>query len=104
MRVRNKSGRTRIISPVGAQPIEVPDGESVEVDDALGRSLLDQPDRWAPAGPTDINTSVDGVLAQVGDNRDRARTALEAEQAAKNPRKGLIKALTKIIDAQEGDQ
>ena len=104
MRVRNKSGRTRIISPAGGQPIEVPDGESVEVDDALGRSLLDQPDRWAPAGPTNVNTSVEGVLAQVGDSRDRARTALEAEQASDKPRKSLVDALTKIIDAQEGDQ
>lgn len=101
MRVRNKSGRSRIIAPAGRPSIEVPDGESVEVPDDIGRSLLEQTDRWAPAGPTDVDTSIPGVLAQVGDNRDRARTALEAEQASDKPRKGLIEALTKIIDAQE---
>ena len=101
MRVRNKSGRSRTISPAGGRPVHVDDGESVEVDDELGRSLLEQSDRWAPAGPTDINTSIPGVLAQVGDNKDRARTALDAEQASEKPRKSLVDALTKIIESEE---
>ena len=104
MRVRNKSGRSRLIAAAGRPTIEVEDGESVEVDDDLGRSLLQQTDRWAPAGPTNIDTSIPGVLAQVGDDKGRARTALEAEQATDKPRKSLVDALTRIIDAQEGDQ
>ena len=102
MRVRNKSGRSRIIAPVGHAPIEVPDGESIEVDADLGKSLLAQTDRWAPAGPTTVDTDVKGVLAQVGDDRGRARTALEKERGRDGkPRKSLVDALTKIIESEE---
>ena len=102
MRVKNLRNVPVSIAPPGSgRPVEVDAGESVEVVDDLGRALLAQPDRWAPAGKTDVNASVPSVLAQVGDNRDRARTALEAEQASDNPRKSLIDSLTKIIESKE---
>lgn len=102
MRVRNKSGRSRTIAPAGGKPIQVEDGESVEVDDDLARSLLEQTDRWSPAGPTNVDTSIPGVLAQVGNDRSRARTALEKERGREGkPRKSLVDALTKIIESEE---
>ena len=102
MRIRNKSGRSRIIAPAGGKPIEVPDGESIEVDDALGRSLIEQVDRWAAAGPTKVDTDVKSVLAQVGNDKDRARTALDKERSSEGkPRKSLVDALTKIIESEE---
>ena len=100
MRVRNITNRPRLI-PADGTPIEVDAGESAEVDDDLGRRLLDQSDRWAPAGPTNLDTSIKGVLAQVRNDKGRARTALEAEQASENPRATLIDALTKIIESEE---
>ena len=101
MKIRNKSGRTRTIAPVGHPPIEVADGESVEVDDALADSLLEQPDRWAPAGPTNVDVPIPAVLAQVGDDKGRARTALDKERQSDKPRKSLIDSLTKIIESEE---
>lgn len=101
MKVRNLRNTAVVIAPPGSNPIEVGAGATVEVDDDLGKSLLDQSDRWAPAGKVDTSTSIDAVLAQVGDDRNRARTALEAEQASDKPRSTLVDALTKIIESEE---
>jgi hypothetical protein len=73
-------------------------GESVDVDEDLALALLAQPAKWGPAGETDTDTSVPGVLAQVGDDKGRARTALDKEQASDKPRSTLVDALNKIID------
>jgi hypothetical protein len=100
VRVRNITNRPRLI-PSDGTPIEVDAGEAAEVDDALGRRLLEQEDRWAPAGKTDVDTSIKGVLAQVRNDKGRARTALEAERASENPRSTLVDALTKIIESEE---
>ena len=99
MLIRNKTERPRSIEAVGHEPILVEAGESAEVDETLGASLLDQPDVWGPAGPTNVDVSIPAVLAQVGDDKDRARTALEKEQATDKPRKSLVDSLTKIIES-----
>jgi len=99
--IRYKDDEDVTIAPVGREPIFVEAGASVEVDDDLGMSLLEQSDKWAPAGPTNVEMSIPGVLAQVGDSKDRARTALEKEQATDKPRATLIAALTKIIESEE---
>jgi hypothetical protein len=99
VKVRNLTDDDVVIAHPDYPSVDVPAGESVEVDDALGTLLLEQPDKWAPAGPTNVEAPVPTVLAQVGDNKDRARTALEAEQAKDKPRAGLVNALTKIIES-----
>lgn len=101
MLIRNKRDRSVTIAPAGQQPIVVDAGDTVEVDDTVATSLLAQPDRWAPAGPTSVETSIPGVLAQVGTDKGRARTALDKEQATDKPRATLVSALNKIIQSEE---
>jgi hypothetical protein len=100
--IRNKRDRSVTIAPTdGTDPVEVEAGGTAEVDDHLGTSLLQQPDRWEPAGPTSVDTSIHGVLAQVGTSKNRARTALDMEQASEKPRATLVAALNKIIESEE---
>ena len=100
MKVRSKRSTAVVVDPKnGNAPFTVEPGDSAEVDEKVGKSLLEQVDRWEPAGPTDVDVAVPAVLAQVGDSKDRARTALEAEQAKDKPRAGLVNALTKIIES-----
>lgn len=47
--------------------------------------------------------SKDDVLARVGDDRELAAVALSKEQASARPRKGLIDALTALIEAPPPD-
>ena len=102
MLIRNKRDRAVTIAPAdGTSPIEVEANGTAEVDDSLATSLLAQVDRWEPAGPTSIDTSIAGVLAQVGTSKDRARTALEQEQEQDKPRATLVSALNKIIENEE---
>lgn len=102
MLIRLKQDRARTIAPTdGSPPIEVEANGTAEVSDALGTSLLAQSDLWAPAGPTSVETSVPAVLAQVGNSKDRARTALAREQEQDKPRSSLVAALNKIIDTEE---
>ena len=102
MLIRNKRDRAVTIAPAdGTPPIEVEAHGTSELDDSLATSLLAQGDRWEPAGPTSVDTSIAGVLAQVGTSKDRARTALTAEQAGDKPRATLVAALTKIIDTED---
>lgn len=39
------------------------------------------------------------VLAEVGDDSVKAQAALDAEQAAEKPRKSLVAALSKVVEA-----
>ena len=49
-----------------------------------------------PPGELDIDTKADDVLAWVGDDPERAKHAIEAEQAKDKPRSTLVKQLAKI--------
>ena len=49
MKIRSKSDTPRSIATRG-HPIVVEPGQTVEVDDDLGKRLLEQPDRWVKAG------------------------------------------------------
>ena len=102
MLIRNKRDREVSVAPAGVTPFVVEPGGTAEVDDALATSLLAQSDRWGPAGPTSVDSSIPGVLAQVGDSKDRARTALAKERDSDKPRSTLVDALTKIIESEEG--
>lgn len=101
MKVMNKRAVPVTIAPPGKQPIVVEPGATAEVDDELGQSLLEQPDRWTSYG-VDTESSVSAVLAQVGNDKTKAQKALDDEQAGDKPRKTLVDALTKIIEAEEG--
>ncbi len=46
MKIRNKGPRGRSIAVVGYPSLHVEAGETVEVDDKLGESLLKQTRRW----------------------------------------------------------
>lgn len=53
MKVRNKRDVAVVIAPAGAQiGVEAAAGGVVEVDDDLGRSLLEQSDRWEAVKPS----------------------------------------------------
>ena len=51
--------------------------------------------------PELVAASVKDVLDRVGDDRDAARAALEAEQSRPNPRPTLVTALVRLIDDPE---
>lgn len=101
MEIKNKLSRAAYIAATGER---VAGYGIVSTDDDLGAALLEQVDRWAPAGDVEIGLSIEKVLAQVADDPDRARSALDAENATDKPRTSLVDALTKIIDTQEGEQ
>lgn len=75
-------------------------GEAVEVDDEIGSSLVEQVDAWEAADGTSRPT-VDDVLADVGDDPDRARQALAVEQGSDRPRKSLVSRLEEIASREE---
>lgn len=57
MKITNQDRRAREIAATG-QIVEP--GETVEVDDDLGRSLCEQPANWAEAKPTKSKASAAG--------------------------------------------
>lgn len=87
--------------------VEIPDvgfvgpGDVIEVDDALGRSLVKQVDAWDQVGGPNSRPSVPDVLDDVGDDPDKARQALALEREADKPRKPLIAKLQKIVNSEE---
>lgn len=48
MKVRSKSAGERVIDAPGHPPVVAGPGEVIEVADDLGKSLLEQVDRWEP--------------------------------------------------------
>lgn len=61
----------------------------------LTEAITGADDTAVPAG------SIAAIERWVGDDADRAKQALEAEQAAENPRSTLVDALTKLIGSEE---
>lgn len=76
-------------------------GEVAEVPDHVGSSLIEQVDVWEEAAGSSARSTVDEVLEQVGDNADRARTALALEHDSERPRKSLISRLEEIVANSE---
>lgn len=52
MKVRNARPWAVSVAPPNAEPFEVEAGAIVEVDDRLGKSLLQQEENWSPVGST----------------------------------------------------
>lgn len=52
-----------------------------------------------PPGELNVNAKTDDILAWVGEDQERARTALELEQVKDKPRSTLVKQLEKLIGA-----
>lgn len=98
MLIRNKRPYAVEIVDTG-QCVEA--GETAEVPDELGKSLVQQVDVWEPADGGTKN--VDEVLADVGDDPVRARRALALEHEADKPRKSLVSRLEEIIASDEGE-
>lgn len=100
MYVRNRQAEGREI--VHADFIGyVEGGETVEVPDHVGLSLVDQPDVWEEASGASSRPTVDDVLDGVGGDPDRARTALALENEADKPRKSLVSKLEEIVASSE---
>ena len=97
MEIRNLTADAREIPDVGF----VEAGGVIEVDDDLGESLTEQVDVW---GDADAGTTVKDVLAEVGDDPDRARQALAVERGSEKPRKSLVSRLEEIAanDEEQG--
>jgi hypothetical protein len=82
----------------------------VEVGDTVAASLLAQPDNWVHAearktGPDSEvpEGTVAEILAWVGDDQQRAASAMTAEIAGKG-RKGLLEQLAEIAGEQPDEE
>jgi hypothetical protein len=51
--------------------------------------------------PEPVDRSRDQVLADVGEDPEKAREALAAEQSRHNPRKGLVAALVRVVESAQ---
>ena len=100
MQVMNKRSYAVEIPEVGF----VEPGDSIEVDDDLGASLLEQEDAWEQVDDNRAGRPpVAEVLDEVGTDPDKARTALAVEQESDKPRKSLVSRLQEIVNnAEEG--
>jgi hypothetical protein len=79
---RNRRNAPRVVDPVPtSKPIVAKDADPNDV----------------PSG------TVPEILTWVGEDKERAQRALEVENADEKPRKGLIKALSELIDAESED-
>ena len=97
MLVRNKRPYAVEIVATGQR---VEGGDTAEVDDEVGESLVEQVDAWEAADGTSRRT-VDQVKADVGDDPDRARQALAVERESDKPRKSLVSHLEEIASREE---
>ena len=93
------------------KPYEAPEGGTYEAPDEKPAATEPDADDDAPETEDDASTDDDAneeyldvpqgttkeVLEWVGDDKDRARAALAAEQASDEPRKGLSKDLEELI-------
>lgn len=74
-------------------------GETITVDEALGEQLVAQ--GWAPA---DLPKTAKAIVAWVDGDPDRARIALDAEQASTKPRKSVLEPLAELLDTTPADE
>lgn len=86
--------------------VEIPDvgfvdaGDVIEVDDDLGKTLVLQVDAWEEVDRGG-RPPVAEVLAEVGDDPDKARAALAVEHESGKPRKSVTSKLEDILNAEE---
>lgn len=64
----------------------------VDSEEAVADSTPKEPEK--PTAPTGTSRE---ILAWVGDDKERAQLALDAELAADRPRKGLVDDLEKLV-------
>jgi hypothetical protein len=89
MKVKSPPGAGHLRIPVDGDVIDVPVDEAVEVDDEMGRSLVDQ--GWLEVDAR--GATVAEVLEWVGDDPERASAALAEERAKDDPRVSLVSRL-----------
>lgn len=80
------------------QPATREDRERIAATQTLPSEQTEEPAFEAAA---ERPPTVDEILQRVGDDRDRAQAALEAEQGREQPRSTLIKALEKITHPED---
>ncbi|MCB9377094.1 MAG: hypothetical protein H6515_14665 [Microthrixaceae bacterium] len=81
-------------APVEPEIVENPAGKAPKVEPAPG-----------PEAQTGKPTTVDDILAEVGDDVEKAKAALEVELVSEKPRKGVVEPLEKLIaDAEAAAQ
>ena len=81
----------------------IPDGFNDErCDELVKDGLLEKVKGDAPADTSGSENpdSVDAILAEVGDDKAKAQTALDAETAKDKPRKTLVSKLEAIVKAE----
>lgn len=97
MLIRNKRPFAVDIVATGQR---VEGGDTAEVPDEVGKSLVAQSDHWEKADGTS-RPSVDDVKKDVGDDPNKARLALAVEHESGTPRKTLVTHLEGIIATRE---
>ncbi|MCB9377096.1 MAG: hypothetical protein H6515_14670 [Microthrixaceae bacterium] len=71
---------------------------------AIGKAPKVEP-APGPEAQTGKPTTVDDILAEVGDDVEKAKAALEVELVSEKPRKGVVEPLEKLIaDAEAAAQ
>ena len=79
--------------------------EGVEGEALIAETAFPFMPGWVPveddvAVPTLADGPVKNVLSVVGDDKEKAAAALEAEQSSPSPRSTLVDALNRIIDEE----
>jgi hypothetical protein len=82
------------------------EGQEISRADAVRYGLV-KPSKEEKAAEKVATTTAGGtvkdVLAEVGDDAEKATAALEAEQASEKPRKSLVEKLEAIVAAADDD-
>ena len=60
--------------------------------------------RGAEVVPEEVDASMKAVLEQVGDDPEKARAALAAEQSRTSPRQTLVTALLRVIESAQSPE
>lgn len=92
---------------IATEPLYIGLARAYNAGDRVSAKQIEKHPDWAdkvtPAetapGQSPREPSIDKVLTDVGDDRDKAEAALEAEQAKPEPRKTLVAKLEAVIAA-----
>lgn len=82
--------------------LPLPSGIQARVD-AKQLHIVDPPEKSEPEAPADPEAvptgKIPAIMAWVGDDKERAQKALDAENATDKPRSTLVAELTELLNA-----